>query len=133
MAHVSGPFDVKTLPQQADNPHAEAAKIGRMALDKKFHGPLDAESHGEMLGAMSDTVQGSGGYVALERVTGTLDGHSGSFVLQHSSTMTRGVPKQNIFVVPDSGTGDLKGLTGTMTIRIEAGGAHFYEFNYAIE
>lgn len=132
MPHVSGPFDVKTIPQKADNPHAEAAKIGRMALDKKFQGALDATSHGEMLGAMSD-VQGSGGYVALERVTGTLDGHSGSFVLQHSSTMTRGVPKQSIFVVPDSGTGDLKGLTGTMTIRFESGGAHFYDFNYAIE
>jgi hypothetical protein len=85
-----------------------------------------------MLGAMTD-VPGSGGYVAIERVSGSLEGKSGSFLLQHSSTMTRGVPKQHIFVIPDSGTGELTGLTGTMTIRIESSGAHFYEFEYALE
>ena|SRR3569833_2821020 len=132
MSHVTGPFEVKVVGQKPDNPQAEKAKIDRRSLDKKFHGALEAESQGEMLGAMTD-VPGSGGYVAVERVTGTLDGKRGSFLLQHSSTMTRGVPKQHIFVIPDSGTSELTGLSGTMTIRIESGGAHSYEFEYTIE
>jgi hypothetical protein len=80
---------------------------------------------------MSET-KGSGGYVALERVTGTLDGKRGGFVLQHNATMNRGVPQLNIIVVPDSGSDELAGLAGTMTIRIEAGGKHFYEFDYTL-
>ena len=132
MSHVTGPFEAKVVAQKPDNPPAEKAKIDRRSLDKKFHGALEAESQGEMLGAMTE-IPGSGGYVAVERVAGTLDGKSGSFLLQHSSTMTRGVPKQHIFVIPDSGTGELTGLTGSMTIRIESGGAHFYEFEYSFE
>ncbi|HEY3929489.1 MAG TPA: DUF3224 domain-containing protein [Candidatus Koribacter sp.] len=130
MPHVSGPFDVKVIPQKPDNPQAEGAQIGRMSLDKQFHGALEAVSKGEMLAA-HDPAKGSGGCVALERLTGKLDGKSGSFALQHSSFMRRGVPEQSITVVPDSGTGELEGITGKMVIRIE-GKAHFYEFDYEL-
>jgi len=103
----------------------------RMTSDKQFSGDLEATSVGEMLasGPPPSGPKGSGGYVAMERVTGKLDGRSGSFVLQHSSSMNRGVPLQSITVVPESGTGDLAGLEGKMTIRIE-GGKHYYEFEY---
>lgn len=129
--HASGPFDVRLIPQKADNPQAEAGGIGRMALDKRFHGALEATSQGEMI-AFRTSVADSAGYVALERVSGTLDGRQGSFVLQHSSTMRRGVASQNITVVPDSGTDELAGLSGTMTITIAAGGAHSYAFDYEL-
>jgi hypothetical protein len=128
--HASGTFDVKVTPQKPDNPEAEAANLGRMSLDKKFHGDLEATSKGEMLAAMSE-VKGSAGYVAMERVSGTLGGRSGTFVLQHRGTMTRGLPQLSVTVVPDSGTGDLAGLTGSMTIKIEEG-KHFYEFEYQL-
>lgn len=128
---ANGPFEVKVLPQKADNPYAEAAQLGRMSLDKQFHGPLEASSKGEMLSIMTE-VKGSAGYVAIERVTGTLDGRSGSFVLQHNATMDRGTPQLNIIVVPDSGTGELAGLRGKMEIDIQPGGKHFYNFVYEI-
>ena len=128
--HAKGAFDVKVIPQKPDNKEAETAKLGRMSLDKQFHGDLEATSTGEMLGAMTD-VKGSAGYVAMERVNGTLHGRSGTFVLQQSGTMTRGVPQMSVMVVPDSATGDLAGLTGTMTIKIEEG-KHFYEFDYTL-
>ncbi|MGN6521014.1 MAG: DUF3224 domain-containing protein [Dokdonella sp.] len=127
--HATGPFDVQLIPQKADNPYAEGAGIGRLALDKRFHGALEATSQGEMI-AFRTSIADSAGYVALERVTGTLDGHAGSFVLQHSSTMHRGVAAQSITVVPDSGTEALTGLSGSMTIMIAAGGAHTYAFDY---
>jgi hypothetical protein len=129
MPVASGSFDVKIAPRKPDNEPAESAKLGRMSIDKQFHGDLEGSSKGEMLAAMSD-VKGSAGYVALERVTGALHGLHGSFVLQHSGTMTRGEPQLSVTVVPDSGTGDLTGLTGQMTIRI--GDGHFYEFDYTI-
>lgn len=131
---ISGTFDVKMTPLTlADDRPAEsgAAKLGRMSLDKQYHGSLTATATGEMLSAMS-SVGGSAGYVAIERVNGTLDGRSGSFALQHTGTMTRGAPELLIRVVPDSGTGQLTGLTGTMGIRIEAGGKHFYDFEYTL-
>ena len=127
---VSGEFEVKVNPQKADNAEAEKAGVGRMSLDKRFHGALEATSTGEMLSVMSD-VKGSGAYVAIERVTGKLEGRSGSFVLHHRGIMTRGVPQLSVTVAPDSGTGELKGLTGEMTIKITDGN-HFYEFSYAI-
>jgi Protein of unknown function (DUF3224) len=127
---ATGPFDVKVDPLDAYNRDAEAG-LGRMSIDKQFHGDLEATSRGEMLTAMGG-VKGSAGYVAMERVTGALHGRSGSFALQHSSTMTRGVPLQNIRVVPDSGTGGLTGLSGSMTIVIAEGGRHSYEFEYAL-
>lgn len=128
--HASGAFDVKVTPQKPDNPEAEAANLGRMSLDKKFHGDLDGTSKGEMLAAMSE-VKGSAGYVAMERVSGTLSGRGGTFVLLHQGIMTRGIPQLSVTVVPDSGTGDLAGLTGSMTIKIEEG-KHFYEFEYQL-
>jgi hypothetical protein len=123
MPHASGTFEVKLTPQ-------ESANIGRMSIDKQFHGDLEATSKGEMLSVMTD-VKGSAGYVALERVTGTLHGRSGSFVLQHSGTMTRGEPQLSVTVVPDSGTGELTGLAGALTIKnVEK--QHFYAFDYAL-
>jgi hypothetical protein len=109
---------------------ADDAKLGRMALDKKFHGDLEAIGKGEMLTAMTD-VQGSAGYVAIDRVSGTLHGRSGAFVFQHSGTMTRGTPQLTITVVPDSGTDQLAGLAGAMTIDI-ADGKHSYDFEYTL-
>jgi hypothetical protein len=129
--HASGPFDVKVIPQKADNKEAEAAGFGRMSLDKVFRGDLEATSKGEMLAAMTE-VKGSAGYVALERLTGTLNGQSGTFVLQHSATTTQGAQHMTITVVPDSGGGDLAGITGSMTIIIRDGGKHFYEFEYQL-
>ena len=130
MAHASGTFEVKLTPQKPDNKEAESASIGRMSIDKQYHGDLEASSKGEMLSAMTD-VKGSAGYVAIERVTGTLHDRSGSFVLQHSGTMTRGEPQLSVTVVPDSGTSELTGLAGTLTIRI-ADKQHFYEFDYTL-
>jgi len=130
MIHASGTFEVKITPQKPDNQEAESANLGRMSIDKKFHGDLEATSKGEMLSVMTE-VKGSAGYVALERVSGTLQGHSGAFVLQHSGTMTRHVPEMSVTVVPDSGTGQLVGLAGKMTITIDAG-KHFYELDYTL-
>jgi hypothetical protein len=127
-SHASGTFEVKVTPQAPDA--GADTGLGRMSLDKQFHGDLEATSKGQMLAAMS-SVAGSGGYVAIERVTGTLKGRSGSFVLQHSGTMTRGVPQMTVGVVPDSGTGQLAGLAGAMTIKI-ADGKHSYEFEYTL-
>ena len=129
--HVQGPFDVKVLPRKADNPQAEKSGVGRMSLDKQFHGALDATSQGEML-ALRNEAGNSGGYVAIERVTGTLDGRSGSFALQHSSTMHKGAQHQNINVIPGSGTGELAGLSGSMVIVIAEGGKHSYDFTYSL-
>ena len=129
--HATGSFDVNLTPQKPDNEVSQAANLGRMAIDKQFRGDLEASSKGEMLSAMSD-VKGSAGYVALERVTGTLAGKKGSFVLQHSGTMDRGSPSLTVSVVPDSGTDELKGLSGTMKIIIE-GAKHSYDFEYSLD
>jgi Protein of unknown function (DUF3224) len=123
-----GTFDVKVIPQAADD--SAAGPFSRLFLDKQFHGDLEGPSKGQMLGAMS-AVEGSGGYVALEMVTGTLQGKRGSFVLQHNGTMQKNVPTMLVTVVPDSGTGELAGLAGTMTIIIE-GGKHSYVFEYTL-
>ena len=127
--HAAGDFDVKVVPQKPDTQIARAANLGRLTIDKRFHGDLEGISKGEMLATQTDTP-GSAGYVAMERVTGTLKGRSGSFVLQHSATMTRGTPKASIAVVPDSGTGELQGISGTMAITVGADGSHSYEFEY---
>jgi hypothetical protein len=124
---VNGEFDIKVDPQKPDNPEAESAGLNRMSLDKSFHGALEAPSKGEMLSIMTE-VKGSGVYVAIESVTGTLGGRGGSFILHHRGIMTRGVPELSVTVVPDSGTGDLTGLAGEMQIKIP-GGQHFCEFS----
>lgn len=123
-----GTFDVKLAPQTDEA--AKETGFGRMSIDKQFQGDLTAISRGQMLAAIT-AVKDSAGYVAMERVKGTLHGRSGSFVLQHSSTMSRGVPQQSILVVPDSGTDQLVGLTGKMTIII-ADKKHSYEFEYSL-
>jgi len=125
---ASGSFDVKLAPLTGDM--AADPGLGRMSIDKQFHGDLDALSRGQMLMVQAE-VKGSAGYVALEKVIGTLQGHKGTFVLQHSGTMTRGVGQLLVTVVPDSGTGELKGLTGKMTIDIRDG-QHFYSFDYIL-
>ena len=130
MMRASGTFDVTMTPQALADGSADSL-LGRMSLDKQFHGDLDAASKGEMLAART-AVKDSAGYVAIEQVTGTLGGRKGTFVLQHSGTMTRGEQQLAITVVPDSGTGDLAGLTGTMTIRV-AEGKHFYDFSYSFK
>jgi hypothetical protein len=128
MTHASGEFEVKMTPQPADD-KSGAAAVGRFTLAKLFHGDLEGTSKGEMLAVMA--AEGSAGYVAMEQVTGKLNGRSGTFALQHTGTMTRGAPQLSVTVVPDSGTDQLKGLTGKMTIKID-GAKHSYEFEYAI-
>lgn len=122
---ANGTFEVKMTPQTS----ADSA-VGRYALDKQFHGDLEGTSQGEML-AVQTAVDGSAGYVAMERVTATLKGRKGTFALQHSGTMTRGAPQLSITVVPDSGTGGLAGISGKMEITI-ADGKHFYSFDYNV-
>lgn len=124
---AQGTFDVKLTPQ---TPAVADAGLGRLSIDKQFHGDLEATSAGEMLSAGTG-VEGSAGYVAIERVSGVLHGRSGSFVLQHSGSMARGAGQLSITVVPDSGTGELEGLAGAMTIAI-VDGAHTYEFAYTL-
>jgi uncharacterized protein DUF3224 len=124
---ATGTFEVKLKPQT--DPDADPT-IGRMSLDKQFHGDLEATSKGQMLAVQGD-VKGSAGYVAMERVTGALASRTGSFALQHSGTMNRGVPEQSVTVVPDSGTGELSSISGRMTIKI-AEGKHSYEFEYTL-
>ncbi len=127
-AHVRGNFDVKLTPEVLADKAADKT-LARMSIDKQFHGDLEATSKGEMLSAVTP-VKGSAGYVAIERVTGTLKGRKGTFVLQHSATMARGAPHLHIIVVPDSGTNELTGLAGTMTINIAPGAQHSYDFEY---
>ena len=127
--HATGTFDVKMAVQTDDN--VGDPTVGRMSIDKVFHGDLDGTSKGQMLSTITE-VKGSAGYVAIERVTGTLQGRSGSFSLQHNATMNRGVPELNVIVIPDSGTGQLVGLTGKLNIIIAPDGKHSYEFDYTL-
>jgi hypothetical protein len=130
MQHATGSFEVKLAPLEPYN-RDEGANIGRMSLDKQFHGELEATSRGEMLG--TGNPKSDAGYVAIERVTGTLHGRQGSFALIHKGTMTRGLPALDIVVVPGSGSGDLAGLRGTMSIEIAPDGAHSYRLNYTFD
>ena len=126
-----GTFEVTMNPEPAHDLN-EGASIGRVTLKKQFSGDLQGSSTGDMIGARSLLVKGSAGYVAIERVTGSLHGKSGSFVLQHSGTMTRGKGELHVSVVPDSGTGELKGLSGRMSIEISDGN-HSYGFDYTFD
>jgi hypothetical protein len=116
-------------PQAPDDPAGDATP-GRLLLDKQYRGDLEASAKGQMLAARTE-IKDSAGYVAIERVDGALHGRSGTFVLQHSGTMTRGAQQLSITVVPDSGTGQLTGLAGNLTIKI-AEGKHSYEFEYTL-
>jgi hypothetical protein len=130
MPIAKGPFDVKVLPIEAYNSDP-TAKLGRMSLDKQYHGDIEGTSKGEMLTAMGE-AQGSAAAVAVERLTCTLAGRSGGFALYHVGVMEGGTPKYwRVNVAPDSGTGELKGIKGEMKIVIE-GKAHSYEFEYEL-
>lgn len=124
--HVHGSFTVDIHPLTP----TPAEGIGRFTINKTIHGDLEATTIGEMFTG-GDPKQGAAGYVAIEVVTGTLDGKHGSFVLQHFATMDAAGPKMQVIVVPGSGTGDLKGIAGTFTIRIEDG-KHFYDLDYTL-
>lgn len=127
---ISGKFDVKLSPLEFNTQGQDGINLGRMSLDKSFHGELEASSKGEMLSAMTST-QGSAGYVAIEQVIGSLSGMQGGFVLQHFGTMNKGKDRLILEVVPDSGSGELSGLTGEMIIKIEEG-QHYYHFEYEL-
>jgi hypothetical protein len=127
--HARGPFDVKTTAEVLSERVADPT-LGRMSLEKQYHGDLEASGKGEMLTA-STSVKGSGVYVAVERVTGTLQGRKGSFALYHTGVMTRGAPELRITVVPDSGTEELAGIAGTLSIQI-ANGKHSYDLEYTL-
>jgi len=126
--HARGTFDVQLTPQDSDA--ADGSTLGRLSMVKQFEGDLAGSSQGEMLTATT-ALDGSAGYVAIERVTAVLNGRRGTFVLQHSGTMSRGEQQLSISIVPDSGTGDLEGIGGIMTIQI-ANGIHSYELAYTL-
>jgi hypothetical protein len=129
MKRATGSFEVSL--QAISNAEVTAdPMLGRILLTKKFSGDLAATARGQMLSAMT-TVKGSAGYVAIDHVTGELDGRKGSFVLQHSGAMNRGAQSLSIMVVPDSGTDELTGLSGTLSINI-IDGKHFYDFIYSL-
>ena len=130
MTLASGTFEVKINPQSEDK--GDGSTMGRMSLDKQYHGDLAATAKGEMLYASSAGVQSSGSYVAVERVTGKLHGKSGSFALAHKGSMSGGNQHMDINVVPDSGSGELAGITGAMKIIITADGKHSYELEYTL-
>lgn len=128
-AIAKGSFEVEMKPQ-AEPGTLDGVSLGRMSLDKKFDGDLSATGKGEMLTALTP-LKGSAGYVAIERVTGSLNGRQGSFVFQHAGSMDQGAQQLSITVVPGSGTGELAGISGTFKLNI-VGGKHFYEFEYAL-
>jgi hypothetical protein len=128
MKRASGSFEVTVQPI-ANGDVSSDPLLGRFLLIKKFSGDLDAQARGHMLSA-GTAIQGSAGYVAIDQVTGTLEGRTGSFILQHSGIMKRGAPTLSVMVVPDSGTGELAGITGTLSINI-VDGKHFYDFLYS--
>lgn len=128
--HARGSFSVEVKPQTPDNPAAEGSGLARLSLHKQFQGDLEGTGQGEMLAAGDGRT--SGGYVALEKISGTLGGRKGAFVMIHRALMVGGAPTEwTIDVVPESGTDELKGLSGSMKIVI-ADGKHTYEFAYAL-
>ncbi|MCA9923189.1 MAG: DUF3224 domain-containing protein [Anaerolineales bacterium] len=127
---ANGTFDVQIKPVD-QTAQSQAATPGRMLLDKQFHGDLQATGKGQMLTALT-SIDGSAGYVAIEEVTGILNGRNGSFVLQHSGIMSRGEQQLAITIVPDSGTGELTGIAGNMIIAIDENGRHTYTLHYEI-
>ena len=128
MKRATGSFEVSLQPLSNAEVSSDAT-LGRLLLKKKFNGDLSGSARGQMLSAGTAT-KGSAGYVAIDHVTGVLDGRSGSFLLQHSGSMNRGVPTLSVRVVPDSGTGELAGLSGTLSINVVEG-RHFYDFLYS--
>ncbi len=130
MKTITGPFEVKMQPLELEDVPSDAHTLHRFHLDKRYQGALEAEGKGQMLSCRTST-EGSAGYVAIEHVEGSLDGKRGAFVLQHSGVMDRGAATLFLAVVPDSGTGELEGLRGTMEIDVSDG--HAYTFAYSLE
>ena len=126
--HATGTFEVKMTPQ---DDKSEDKTMGRMTVEKQWHGDLEGTGTGQMLSG-GDVAKGSAGYVAMEKFNGTLKGRKGTFILQHSATMTKGEGKLTITVVPDSGTNELAGISGKLSIKIE-NGKHFYDFEYSLK
>jgi len=129
MSHAQGTFEVQLAPMPADA-HADGVSMGRMSIDKQFSGDLKGSSVGQMLTGMGG-VKGSAGYVAVERVTGMLAGHRGTFMLLHRGVMDRGAQSLSITIVPDSGTDELAGIIGGMTLVID-GKKHSYDLEYTL-
>jgi hypothetical protein len=127
--NVKGSFEAKATPDPSSD-EVDGVSIGRVRVDKKFSGPLDATGKVDMIGARTK-VEGSAGYAAVERISGSLEGKRGSFVVLHQGLMNRGELSLSVVIVPDSGTGELTGIRGKMAIRIE-GGQHFYELDYEL-
>jgi hypothetical protein len=125
--HSTGAFDVKMIPQEDKSTEG----VSRILIDKQYHGDLEGAAKGQMLTNGVD-ANGSGVYVAMEKFSGTLHGRTGTFMLHHTGVMMRSKPQLTITVVPDSGTGDLAGIAGTMTINIASGGKHSYDFEYTL-
>jgi hypothetical protein len=133
MKHAKGTFEVKIAPAETSALGKEAG-MGRLTIDKVFAGELEGTSKGEMLTGMTEST-GAMAYVAIERVTGKVDDHAGSFILMHNATMNKNDPKSShlqVVVVPGSGTEGLGGLTGTLTINIDGAGKHSYDFEYEL-
>ena len=128
---INATFDVTGWDETAYDEPAEGPKLSRVTVTKRFTGTLEATSTAQLLTSVAQDDPNQAGYIGSERVTGALEGRGGTFVLQHSGTMTRGTPQLIITVVPDSGTGELAGLSGTMTIDI-VDGKHFYKFDYSL-
>ena len=129
MAHAKGTFDVKISPQSPQDGVGDPS-VGRMAIEKQFQGDMQGQGRGQML-AVGTAVDGSAGYVAMERVHASVHGRAGSFALQHTGTMHRGTPQLAVTIVPDSGSDDLAGIAGSLSIRIE-NGVHFYDLEYTL-
>ena len=127
---AKGTFEVKVTPLAAEDNIGDPT-IGRLALDKTWSGDVSGTSKGQMLGSQSETEKGSGGYVAMERFTGTVQGKKGSFSLQHHGTMGGGKFEINVYVVPGTGAGELAGISGTLKIIID-GARHSYELEYSL-
>ncbi|PHV16603.1 DUF3224 domain-containing protein [Janthinobacterium sp. BJB1] len=128
-AHATGSFSITMTPSAAPQ-RAGRTTLGKVLLDKAYAGDLVATARGEMLSAVTDT-KGAAGYVAMEAITGVLQGRQGSFVAQHAGTMADGKQQLTIVIVPHSGTGQLTGINGTLAIRIE-NGRHFYDIDYSL-
>jgi hypothetical protein len=126
--HATGSFDVKISPPSPADP---ASGASRFSGEKQYHGDLEAGGRADML-ASGDPKTGNAGIVGIEKVSGKLNGRTGSFVLQHSGRMTGGAQEYSVTVVPGSGTDELSGIAGNMKIRIEPGGKHFYDFDYTL-
>jgi len=130
MPRATGPFEVSLKPLPVENQPGDGSSLGRMSIEKRYHGDLEGTGNGQMLTG-GTAIKTSAAYVGIEQVTGSLKGRTGSFILQHTGAMNRGAPSLAIIVVPDSGTDQLEGLKGTMAIKIEAG-KHSYQVDYTL-